>query len=256
MPARVILPRFLTLSFLATTALASSGCGLFELFESETTLADLDPSSARVEVELGESPRVSLALVAKAGTCEAITDDIKAKVDDRKMDLFMRGGETPSKDGWVCGSPTFRKALAEENLGKDKTHFEVSDETARIALDFEDLLAPRTITTSHPDNKIDPGVDLALAWSAPGDALDEENLDVVFTYDDETLELPAPPQVSVVDREIVVRIPQGSPAGTATLRVDAEVRVDATSCEGTPSCEATGKVSPEVAVEVTSGTVP
>ncbi|WP_272425657.1 hypothetical protein [Polyangium jinanense] len=256
MPARVILPRFLALPFLATLALGSSGCALFDLFESETTLADLDPTRARVEVEFGESPRVSLALVAKEGTCEAITDSIEAKVDERPMDLFIRGGETPSKDGWVCGAPTFRKALAEENLGKDKTHFVVSDDTARIALDFEDLLAERTITPSHPQNKIDPGIDLALAWSAPGDELAEEDIDVVFTYDDETLELPAPPQVSVVDREIVVRIPEGSPAGHATLRVDAKVQVAATSCEGTESCEATVKVSPEVALEVTSGIVP
>ncbi|WP_281332990.1 hypothetical protein [Polyangium sp. 6x1] len=252
----MILPRFLALPFLATLALASSGCSLFDLLEPETTLADLDPARARVEVELGESPRVSLALVAKEGTCEAITDDIEAKVDDRPMDLFIRGGETPTKDGWVCGAPTFRKALAEENLGEGKTHFEVSDDTARIALDFEDLLAPRSLTPNHPQNKIDPGVDLSLAWSAPGDELDEEKLDVVFTYDDETLELPAPPEVSVVDGEIVVRIPQTSPAGPATLRVDAEVHVAATSCEGTPSCEATVKVSPTVALEVTNGTVP
>ncbi|MDI1475184.1 hypothetical protein [Polyangium sp. y55x31] len=252
----MILPRILTLPFLATLALGSSGCGLFDLLEPETTLADLDPAIARVEVELGESPRVSLVLVAKEGTCEAITDDVKAKVDDRKMDLFIRGGETPTQDGWVCGAPTFRKALAEENLGKEKTHFEVSDESARIALDFEDLLAERTIAPSHPQDKIEPGVDLALAWSAPGDEFAEDDIDVVFTYDDATLELPAPPQVSVVDREIVVRIPQGSPPGPATLRVDAEVHVAAASCNGTESCEATVKVSPEVALEVTSGVVP
>ena len=257
MPARVILPRFLAFPFLATLGLATSGCGLFDLLESEPTLADLAPAGARVEVGLrGDEPRVSLSLVAREGKCAAITEDIEAKVDDRPMDLFNRGGETPTKDGWVCGAPTFRKALAEEDLGGASTHFEVSDDTARIALDFEGLLAPRTLTLDHPQIKIEPGIDLSLVWSASGDELDENELSVSFVYEDEAHALPAPPQVRLVDGVLLVRLPQGSPAGSGTLRVDAEVRVPAVSCEGTPSCEAIVVVSPELVLEVADIPVP
>ncbi|MRG95610.1 hypothetical protein [Polyangium spumosum] len=252
----MILRRLLTLPVLATLALGTSGCALFDLLEPDTTLADLAPARARVEVELGDEPRVSLALVAKEGTCEAITDDVEARVDDRPMDLFIRGGETPTKDGWVCGAPTFRKALAEKDLGGASTRFEVSDDTARITLAFDGLLAARTITPDHPQSKVDPGAELSLAWSAPADELEEEKLQVTFTYDDESLELPAPPQVRLTDGEIVVKIPQGSPPGPGTLRVEAEVSVPATSCEGTPKCDAIVKASPELALEVTDTTAP
>ncbi len=254
MPARVSLPKLLAFPILTALALGSTGCGLLDLLEPETTLADLAPVRARVEVELDDDPRVQLALVAKEGACQAITDDtIEAKVDDRPMDLFMRGGETPTRDGWVCGAPTFRKALSEADLGAASTRFEVSDDTARITLDFEDLLAPRTITPAHPQNKIDPGVDLPIAWSVPSDELDEKNLDVDFTYDDAMLSLPTPPQVSLAEGSILVRFAQGSPAGAGTLRVHAKVGVGAAACEGTPSCEAIVEVSPETTLEVTAG---
>lgn len=231
---------------LLLSGLASTGCSLFE---TKTTLADLAPESARITVDLNAEPMVHLELITD-GACEAITDDVEAHVNDRQMDLFKRGGEQPSQGGWVCGAPTFRRALGTEDLAGPSTKFEVADETATINVEVEGLLAARTITTSAAASKMKAGEETEVTWSATNDQLDEANLDVSFVYDDTTLTLPAPASLRLANGAIFVKIPPGAAAGTGTLRINATVRVPATVCKGAKTCDAEVAVTAEAPLEI------
>jgi hypothetical protein len=250
MSSRALPGKILFFPIFAMMAFGSIGCGLLDLLERKPTLADIDIDRAKVELSLDAETMVHFSLVAKAGTCPSITSDVVARVDDQRMDLFMRGGEQPTKTGWVCGSPTFRKALAEDKLGGDKTRFEAKDDSARVALEFEGLLVARELMPIKPSPTVQPGTEITFAWSPLSDALDEESLTVDFTYDDKELGLPAPPVASIGEGSIRVRIPQGAPAGKGTLRVDASIHLSAVTCEGAPVCEALVHVSPTLALEV------
>ena len=85
---------------------------------------------AQVELDL-LGDRVDLLLVPPSDACDPISADVAAKLDDQPMDLFTRGGEQPSKGGWVCSAPRFRRSLSTDELGADATRLEASDDTAR-----------------------------------------------------------------------------------------------------------------------------
>jgi hypothetical protein len=250
MPPRSRLSSLYTLPFITVMAASSAGCGLIDIFEAKTTLADLAPQNAQIVVELNDEPKVELVLEADQGACEAITDDVEAHVDDRPMDLFMRGGEQPAKGGWVCGAPTFRRALSTEELGGASTRFGVADETAKITVEVEGLLVPRTITPDAEGGRILPGEELGLAWSAPGDELDPETLVLTFTYDDPLLTLAVPLSARVEGSDIIVKLPPGSPEGKGTLHVDVKAHIAAVECTGAPKCEAIVRVETNTTLEV------
>jgi len=250
MPPRSPRSILFTVPFVAAMSASITGCQFFDVFEDKTTLAELAPQNAQVKVDLDAEPMVHLALEASPKGCEAITDDVEAKVDDRPMDLFTKGGEQPVKGSWVCGAPTFRRALSPSELGGARTHFEVADETATISVEFDDLLVPRTLEINAPNNRIDPGEELAIDWSVPSDELDPDTLDVTFSYNDADLELAAPPQVRLEGTTLFVKVAPGSPAGKGTLSVSVEAHVPAVVCNGAPKCEGVVTVTTATDLEV------
>lgn len=245
-----MLPRSLSsgvsLVALVWTSIASMGCSLFE---TKTTLADLDPM-ARVEVELDAEPMVHLLLPASDGACEAITDDVKANVNNREMDLFKRGGEEPSQGGWVCGAPTFRRALGPEDLSVNPTAFEVEDETASIHLEVDGLLAARMISVDTKSGKFPAGEEVRVIWSADRDVLDVAKMKVDVVYDDPMQVLPAPAAFRIDAGSVYVKIAPSSPLGMAVLRISATVGNPVVVCQGVSSCEAKVELNTEVALEV------
>ena len=239
---------------LVMTSVMSMGC---ELFDMKTTLAGLGPTLARVEVDLDAEPMVHLMLPASDGACEAITNDVKASVNDRQMDLFKRGGEEPSQGAWVCGPPTFRRALGADDLTTNPTVFRVEDRTAKIHIEVDGLLAERTIAIDTPDGFFTAGTETHVSWSAELDELDAADMDVEIVYEDPALVLPAPASFRLDAGSIFVKVAPSSPPGKATLRINATVGTPVVVCEGAKSCEAKVMLKTELPLDIVApGTTP
>jgi len=248
-------PRLFALPLFVLMSAASLGCGVLDIFDAKTTLDDLDPKVARVEVLLGAQPLVNLELVGSKG-CETITDDVEAFVDGQSMDLFMRGGQVPFKGGWVCGAPTFRKSLSADDLGGALTHFEASDKTRKVSVDIEGLLIERTVTPAAMNNTVNAGDEIELEWSNTQDEIDETTLAVAFAYEDSTLTLPVPATARVLQGKLLVKFSAESPKGKGNLDVDVKVHVPVAVCKGAPSCEATVHVQTTLSIDVDAATNP
>ncbi len=253
-------PAFTLLSFapLAIFGIFCTGCELFDsFFDDSVTLADFAPARAKVSVELAEFSRAQIAIEAKDGSCPTIREDVEARVNDKPMDMFMRGGQKPtSSKEWICGSPTFRRNVSESDLGGASTRFDVGDETGDLTVEATGLLLARTITPTVKDVPIEAGVETSFEWSVATDEIDETLLDIDFVYDDETLSLSGDVSKRIEGSFLFVKLPANSPAGTGKLQLDVTAKVPVKTCTGVPACEASVHALAEVAIDVAVSPVP
>jgi hypothetical protein len=226
-------------SVLLLTSLAvlgAPGCGVFG--ESGTSLAALSPTRVEVSASLKGQPRVDLLLHPPSGACDPISEDVDAKLEDQPMDLFTRGGEQPSKGGWVCRAPMFRRSLTDDELGGGSTRIEASDDTARITVEIEHLLDERTLVPRTKIDQAKPGDTLAFDWSVPEDELLEDGVSVNFAYDDPAIVLPAQLTAELDGDSVILHVPVSVPLGKGKLRIDVAAHASTLTCEGVPACEA------------------
>jgi hypothetical protein len=253
MPPRSLARRLLSFASVAMFGFCATGCTWFdEFFDESVSLVEFAPVSAQVTVELAEVSRSQLVLEGKDGVCPTMANDISARVDDKSMDVFIRGGQQPaSTTGWICGMPTFRRTVAPSELGGESTRFVVKDDTATFTIVATGLLQDRTITPVN-DVPVETGVETSFEWSVKTDVIDPELLIVDFVYEDTTLKLSSTPWTRVDGSTVFIRLPADSPAGKGKLHVDVTAEVPVETCDGVPACEASVHALAEVELEVVS----
>ncbi|UQA57632.1 hypothetical protein [Polyangium aurulentum] len=228
--------------------LGAPGCGLFG--ESGTSLADLAPARVEVTASLEAQPRVDLLLHPPSGDCEPISEDVDAKLEDEPMDLFTRGGEQPSKGGWVCSAPRFRRSLSDDDLGAGATRIEASDDTARIVVEIAHLLEERTLVPQSKNDQAKPGDNFAFDWSVPEDELLEDGVSIAFVYEDPAVVMPVELTAALDGDSVILHVPASAPLGKGKLRIDVSARAETVACEGVPACDAHVNASVETEFEI------
>lgn len=251
MPPRPLARQFRSFILVTTLGVSATGCTLFdEFFDDSVSLAEFAPVGAEVSVELGDLPRSQLVLQAKSGSCPTMADDIAANMDGKGMDVFIKGGQQPSGKGWICGQPTFRRNVAEADMGAESTKFVVDDDTATVTVVATGLLLERTLTPSNKNAPIVAGVETSFEWSVSTDTIDPEMLSVDWVYDDSALSLTAEIDVRVEGSLVFIRLPAGAAAGLGKLEFDVTADVPVEKCEGVPACAATAHAVTEVPLDL------
>ncbi|MBK9259731.1 MAG: hypothetical protein IPM54_07805 [Polyangiaceae bacterium] len=258
MPPRSLARQILSFIPVAIFGICATGCTLFdEFFDESVSLAEFAPVSAHVTVELADVSRSQLVLEGKEGMCPTMKDDIEARVDDKPMDVFIRGGQQPnSQGGWICGMPTFRRNVASSDLGKASTRFIVEDDTKTITVEATGLLQERTIAPTVKDVPIEAGVETSFDWSVATDEIDPELLLVDFVYDDAALSLSSTAWTRVDGSLVHIRLPADAPAGKGMLQVEVTANVPVEKCDGVPACDASVHARAEVELEVVASKPP
>jgi len=248
------LPSFILVTFLGASA---TGCTLFdEFFDESVSLAEFAPVGARVSVELTDISRSQLVLEAQEGVCPTMAEDIEARVNDKVMDVFIKGGQQPSGKDWICGMPTFRRNVAAADMGSATTKFVVDDDSATVTIVATGLFLDRTVTPSIKDVPIVAAVDTSFEWSVPTDTIDPELLSAEFVYDDSALVLTSEISARVDGSLVYIRLPTDAPAGVGKLQLDVTAEVPVEKCEGVPACSATVHVVKELAIDVVAAAPP
>ncbi len=257
MPPRSFTRKLRSFTLVTLLGASATGCTLFdEFFDESVSLAEFVPVGAQVSVELTDLPRSQLVLEPKDGVCPTMADDIEAHVNDKAMDVFIKGGKQPSSKGWICGLPTFRRNVAAADMGSGATKFVVDDDSDTITVVATGLLLARTVTPSVKDQPVVAAVDTSFEWSVPTDVINPDLLSVEFVYDDSSLVLTAEVSTRVDGSLVFIRLPTDAPAGAGKLHLDVIANVPVEKCEGVPACTATVHVVTEVAIEVTAAAPP
>jgi hypothetical protein len=251
MPPRSLARQIHSFALVTVLGAGATGCTwIDDFFDESVTLTEFAPVAAEVTFEQIDLSRTQLELQPKDGQCPTMKDDIEASVDDKPMDVFIKGGQQPSGKGWICGVPTFRRNVADTDLGAASTSFVVEDETATFKIVASQLLIQRSLAFTDPAAPLDAGVETSFTWSVPTDAIDAELLQVDFLYDDPMLELTAEISVRVEGSLVFIRLPTNAPAGTGKLMVDVTAGVAVETCKGVRSCTARVHAPQALVVEV------
>ena len=251
MPPRSLAPQLASLALVSLLGAGATGCTwVDDFFDESVTLTEFDATAARVTFEMGDLQRTQLVLEPKEGLCPTMKDDIEALVQDKQMDVFIKGGKQPSGKSWICGAPTFRRNVAAADLGAASTKFVVTDDTATIAVITSQLLIARSFDFETKADPVQAGVEATFKWSAPTDVIDPASLDAVFVYDDPMLSLTAEIELRVEGSLIFVRLPTNAPAGLGKLMLDVTAAVPVETCDGVPACSASVHAPVELAMEV------
>lgn len=257
MPPRSLARKLPSFALVTLLGAGVTGCTwIDDFFDESVTLTEFDPTAAQVTFEMGELPRTQLVLQPQEGLCPTMKDDIEARVADKPMDVFIKGGKQPSGKSWICGAPTFRRNVAESDMGAASTKFVVSDDTATFALIATQLLVERSFEF---ESKVDPmpaGTETAFKWSVPTDVIDPALLEADFAYDDPMVTLTAEIETRVDGSLLYIRLPTNAPAGKGRLLLDVTAAVPVETCDGFPSCSASVHAPVELAVEVVEAKPP
>jgi hypothetical protein len=253
MPPCSLARQFWSFASVAIFGICATGCVNWfdEVFDDNVSLSEFAPVGATVSVERGEMSRSQLVLDGKDGVCLTMADDISARVNDRSMDVFIRGGQTPLKEGgWECSMPTFRRNVSVSDGESESARFVVEDDTAKFTVIATGLLKNRTIAPTVKDVPIEPGVETSFDWSVTTDVIDPERLVVDFVYDDAALSLPSTLKARVDGSLVHIQFPVDAPDGTGKLHVDVTAEAPIETCEGLPACSASVHAVAEVALEI------
>lgn len=257
MPPRTLARQLGSFTFVTILGFCATGCTwIDDFFDESVTLTDFAPVAAQVSVELSDTPRSQLVLEPKDGLCPTMRDDIEATVDDKPMDVFIRGGQQPSGKSWICGMPTFRRNVAQADIGETSTKFVVEDDTATFKVVANGLLLERNITSTKGMAPMEAGVESSFDWSVPTDVVDPALVKADYFYDDPSLVVTAEISVRVEGSVLFIRLPTDAPAGKGTLMLEATANVPVETCEGVPACTATAHVFPQLAIDVLAMTPP
>ena len=252
MPPRSLASQLLSFAPVALLGISATGCTwIDDLFDESVSLSEFAPVSAQATVEFGAVSRSQLVLESKAGICPTMKEDIEARVDDKPMDMFIRGGQQPTAQGdWICGMPTFRRNIASGDFDGEANCFVVEDDTKTITVVASALIKERTITPIVTDVPINAGVETPFDWSVATDVIDPDLLIADFLYDDAALSLSSTIWTRVGGSLVHIRLPADAPAGKGKLQVDVTADVSVEKCEGVPACHASAHAVVEVPLEV------
>lgn len=260
MPPRSLARQVSSFTLVAMLGACATGCTwINDFFDESVTLSEFAPTEAQVTFEMGDLQRTQLELQPKEGLCPTMKDDIEASVDDKPMDVFIKGGKQPSGKNWICGAPTFRRNVATEDIGAASTKFVVTDDTADVTVVVSDLLLERVLSFEGNADPVDPlqaGTERTFVWSVATDVIDPASLVVHFVYDDAMLALTAEIETRVDGSFIFIRMPTNAPAGTGKLKVDLKATVPVETCEGVATCTATVHAPVALVAEVAAANPP